>query len=355
MITEKLRYQPRVLYVQSGKKRSLARDIGEKFSDAFLPPTQAYFESALRSAFRVTFTTSAKVLARSEYYRKHFDILVVNYSLDHHFSSLSRDELCVELVKQLKLPAVLVYGSDKATSIPNNKVVDHYDLLFKREPYLDRSVYKSLNEKNRAKIRPTMLACPIEFSYRWLPFRVKEKFLGQDKQEKEYDCDVFFAGRLTPANNERERIWLRMHREAGSFRLCGGLWPHYKQNKSMLSEYVGIKLSPFSYADKVRHSKINLALEGAGEFTFRHLEIWCLGGFMISSPSIRKLELPLPAKEGVHYVCYDDEDDLVEKVRFYIGNDGDRELIARAGKEMFNRWYSPRVHSKDIADELTNL
>lgn len=46
---------------------------------------------------------------------------------------------------------------------------------------------------------------------------------------------------------------------------------------------------------------------------------------------------------------------LVEKARFYIKNDEPRQKIARNGKEMFNRYYNPQKHGKDIRQVIKSI
>ena len=71
--------------------------------------------------------------------------------------------------------------------------------------------------------------------------------------------------------------------------------------------------------------------DGHGQFTYRHLEICCLGGFCLSTPSIRDVTLPfVNLQEGIHYVVLDDLDDLIGKVGYYLEHDEGRVSIANA-------------------------
>lgn len=93
---------------------------------------------------------------------------------------------------------------------------------------------------------------------------------------------------------------------------------------------------------------MNLALEGLGEFTHRHLEIWGMGSFMMSGKSLRELALPLRVREGEHYVAFEDLDDLRDKLSHYARDDAERERIAEAGRTMFSRDYDPARHGEEI-------
>jgi glycosyltransferase involved in cell wall biosynthesis len=111
---------------------------------------------------------------------------------------------------------------------------------------------------------------------------------------------------------------------------------------------------PFEeYENAINRSKINIAPEGYGQFTHRHLEIWCMGGFCLSTPSIREVTLPLGnPQEGVHYVAFDDLDDMVEKIRYYLTHDDERETIAAAGRSLFETIYDPARHGEAIRQEV---
>src|SRR5690625_2322308 len=86
-----------------------------------------------------------------------------------------------------------------------------------------------------------------------------------------------------------------------------------------------------------RSSIVNLALEGYGQFTYRHRECWALSSFMISSPSVNEVKLPFEAVDGTHYVTFRDSDDLVEKVKYYMEHADEREEIVKNGRQLFRR------------------
>ena len=64
--------------------------------------------------------------------------------------------------------------------------------------------------------------------------------------------------------------------------------------------------------------------------------------------SLRDPSLPLDAREGVHYVVFEDLPDLRDKLDYYTHNHGERERIAEAGREMFLRDYDPNRHGMKI-------
>jgi spore maturation protein CgeB len=106
------------------------------------------------------------------------------------------------------------------------------------------------------------------------------------------------------------------------------------------------------YLESIYNSSINLALEGKGEFTFRHLEILASCSFMICENSINKIELPLPLIDGKHFVTFETKDDLLNKIKFYLKNDKSRHEISLNGRKVLEDYYSPKKHGRDILNKI---
>ena len=76
---------------------------------------------------------------------------------------------------------------------------------------------------------------------------------------------------------------------------------------------------------------------------------------MISTKSIRDLSLPLNAREGEHFVVFEDIQDLRDKLLYYTRNDHERERIAKAGRSMFLRDYDPVKHGEQLRKAVQEL
>lgn len=312
-----------------------------------------YFEDALHSAYEVHEYTISEFFNKKAWRKQNFDFLVINYKSSEDPLD-KRLKIFKSVINTAKVPAILFIGSDRAQDIPNDEIFDAFSVVFKREPYRDLSKY-NISEKNRKKIYPTMLICPLIFRPRNVFAKLAAPLLkpnipAEDKINKNYD--VFFSGRMVKRkNNIRLDVWRRVVEEG--FAAYGGLQPRPKDNAFPPEDLSLEKLSKDEYINSMRGAKINLALDGIGEFTFRHLEVWCLGEFMISSPTIRDLDLPIPAKEDVHYVSYNSLDELVDKMKFYINHKEERDKIAQNGKKLFDRWYNPVDHGRYIREAIS--
>jgi spore maturation protein CgeB len=54
---------------------------------------------------------------------------------------------------------------------------------------------------------------------------------------------------------------------------------------------------------------------------------------MLCQDSINDLELPIPFEDGKHYVSFKDNEELIEKINYYLQNKDFREKIALNGRK----------------------
>ena len=73
----------------------------------------------------------------------------------------------------------------------------------------------------------------------------------------------------------------------------------------------------------------------------------------MTTNSINELDLLLPMQERKHYVSFDDEDDLKNKLSFYLKNEEHRLNIARNGHKLFIEVYDYSKHCQDLKKLMT--
>jgi len=319
----------------------------------------AFFEPALWSAFKVKSITTKKALKNKEWVDKNFDLIVVNYKTDigriETRAGKDRTEKIIEISKAFKKPKGLFLNTARASFMPPEEVLDSYDLIFKREIFKDLNKY-NISEENKKKICTTMISCPfIKIpKYKFLSpfFRF---FYPRYKRNKKHKHDIFFCGsKVKKERNEEDRvnIWQRIKKE--KFNSLGGIVYKRSKDKNIPEELLCEEFKGRKYIKAINSSKICLATEGIGEFTFRHLELWCLGAFVLSNNSINKLDLPIKPIDGVHYVSFDNIDDMIEKIKYYLKHDEEREKIAQAGRKMFEEQYDVVKHGIYIKNNVIN-
>ena len=207
-----------------------------------------------------------------------------------------------------------------------DKVLDSFDYVIKRE--------KNIITKNK-KYLTTMLPCTlVDYKVSKNKEFISWNNIGKLKPNEKPEYDIFFSGKGTSKN----RIELIELLKKENYKFYGGLDDSivpYKQ-----------------YLDNIYNSSINLALEGIGEFTFRHLEIMASCSLMMCEDSINQIELPLPIKDGQHFVSFRDKKDLLDKLNFYLKNDKLRQDIALKGRKLLEGYYSPKKHGEEILKKI---
>lgn len=334
----------RVLYIARRRARfGLRQKI-----HAYLYPFEGqdgFFLASLCAKFNVTIKSLGYLLRCSTDLSRSYDWILINYKSSLHSGALTDQEFAqiagLAALKNCKIG--LVCSNAAAWKLPSDENLDCFDVVFKRECLRDLDRYK-LSEANKAKLRTTMLPCPLLSPSR---FEIGKQNIGHSghfaELEKNFENDVFFSGAST--NRTREAVLRKILSQ--DLKFLGGLQykrPDHQPDPGLAST----RMRKPEYIKTLRKSRINLAIEGYGELTYRHLEIWYLSSFMISSPSISELQLPIEAKENEHYVAFHSADDLVDKIYYYLDRPEERERIARAGKELFSRCYDFHKHGDYI-------
>ena len=347
-----------VLYLKrSFCRRGLISQVGREVRRRlFFYEQEGYFEASLHEAFSdITYTTARDAYRRAEVYSREHELVVVNRKTDH-LPDRNQAETLRMLGEAFDIPAVLLEIGADATQIPSDAVCDRYDLIFRRECLKDTDRY-DLSAENQQKLRTTMLPClyiPLprySFSSWFERFLIPQAPSGHEELDKQHD--VFFCGQYSSQMPIRAKV-VQVLKEHPEIDFHGGLQP--KNEDVDVPEALRFpRLSPDEYVRALKQSRIVLALDGIGQFTFRHLEAWHFGGFLMSAPSIRGLDLPLSAQEGTHYISYDDTDDLIQKIRHYVEHPDERQKIADNGENMFASDYNPQKHGTYIYMQMEEI
>lgn len=349
-----------ITYLQRNEipaKHLLKRFLRRVKNSFYFHDQDGFFESALQSLSGTKDTSTFTRLGKNESLLiEHTDAVVVNLKCQYFRSIHEQKKFFQEFLKQHKdVVKCLFINAAQASYMFDDTVLDNFDIVFKREPYRDRNKY-ALSEKNKAKIAPTMIHCPFSYAPRdnifaktLHTFRPKVKPCHSEEQKYE----VGFSGVDAASHSLRRDAWERVINEG--FITIGGLQSNPHAKMPVPEKLQGPRLKGKAYRDALCQAKINLALDGIGEYTFRHQELLYLGAFMMSGPSIRTIELPMPLEENKHYVAFDDLDDMVEKIRYYLAHDTERQKIAAAGKALFEEYYDPVRHGLNIVNAIQTV
>jgi len=112
-------------------------------------------------------------------------------------------------------------------------------------------------------------------------------------------------------------------------------------------------LSAARYAELMRHSKISLNFpggpEGNDQCKGRVWEVLATKSLLLerTNDAIKNYLIP-----NVHYVEFDNEQDLIEKIKYYLENEKEREYIAQKGYEIYKDKYNAEVFWNTIMEKL---
>ncbi len=289
--------------------------------------TSGYIEAAIQSNVYVLELPYNYCIFFSKFLNYFFDGIFINWKFTNYREDKEEIESkLLKLSKKFNIKKVIVDGRDQSFAIIDSKVLNGFDYVIKREKN------KKISNK---KYFTTILPCKlINYKIKKDKENIDWNKIGNYKPNHHPKYDVFFSGQQT-SHYRKEII-------------------EFLQNKN-LNLYLRAENTkiPFKqYLENIYNSSINLALEGVGEFTYRHLEILASCSFMICESSINELDLPLPLIDGKHFVTFDNKNDLVNKINFYLKNDKLRHEIAINGRKILEEHYSPKQHGEFLISKI---
>ena len=256
-----------------------------------------------------------------------FDGIFINWK----FTNYRKDRNDIEskllkISKNYNIKKIIIDVTDKSINKINEEILEGFDNVIKREKN------KSIFEK---KYLTTMLPCTlIDYKISKDKENIDWSKIGNSQPNLNTTHDIFFSGQQTSQHRKELTEFLK------------------ENNFNFFGRVENSKIPFKQYLETIYNSSINLAFEGKGEFTFRHLEILASCSFMICESSINELELPLPLIDGKHFISFRNKSDLLEKINFYLKNDKLRNDIALNGRRILEEHYSPKKHGHFLLSKI---
>lgn len=173
----------------------------------------------------------------------------------------------------------------------------------------------------------------------WLPHAAEPDAYPHTEQIKKYD--VCFIGHFQDTINHngftRVDMLDRAFKEFPNFYF--GTRSPQKPELNMFEDA----------AKKFNQSKVVLNISIKDDINMRFFEVLCAGGFLLTNnlPTLKDLE---GLEDGKHYVTYNTLDEMVEKAKYYLEHDEEREAIAKAGHVAFMQGHTYMHRIKRILD-----
>jgi hypothetical protein len=149
-----------------------------------------------------------------------------------------------------------------------------------------------------------------------------------------YSCDVAFAGDWS--ETRARSLCFLVDQVPCRFHLYGRKWDKGKGGAKLAPYFKGWAYGQ-AYAKALCGAKICLAFLSTwvgDTYSDRSVEIPACGGFMLAQRTATHQEL---FQEDVEAVFFDGDEEMIDKVRFYLRHEEARQRIARAGYEKVKR------------------
>ena len=297
------------------------------FNKKITKSTSGYIDAAMHSNAYVLELPYNYCLIFSKILNLFFDGIFVNWK----FTNYRKDQKDLEtkllkLSRLFNIKKVIIDGTDKSFNIIKDEILDSFDYVIKRE--------KNKRISNK-KYLTTIIPCRI-INYKISKDKesINWSKIGNSKPNDNTIYDIFFSGKKTSKYRKEVIEFLQ------------------SKDYNFLVDSDDLKIPSDQYLPSMYKSSINLALDGKGEFTFRHLEILASCSFMLCQSSINELELPLPLIDGKHFVSFQNKEDLIEKINFYLENNVLRNEIALNGRKILEEHYSPKKHGEFLINKI---
>ena len=289
--------------------------------------TSGYIDAAIYSNAYVLELPYNYCIFFSKILNLFFDSIFINWKFTNYRNdNEDLEKKLLKLSKIFNIKKVIVDGTDKSINIIKEEILDGFDYVIKRE--------KNKRTSNK-KYLTTMLPCSmVNYKISKKKENIAWNIVGNSEPNSNPRYDIFFSGKKT--SKYRKELIEFLHIKEFNF----------------FGRVEDTKIPFDNYLSAIYDSSINLALEGIGEFTFRHLEILASCSFMLCQNSINELELPLPLVDGKHFVTFESKEDLVEKISFYLKNNSLRNEIALNGRKALEEYYSPKKHGEFLFSKI---
>lgn len=168
-----------------------------------------------------------------------------------------------------------------------------------------------------------------------------------------FQCDVGFIGSWS---KNREHLLKKLH--MFDVHIYGSSWHRasvrFKRISKIKLMYKSVYFEDFSRAIKRSRICLNiLTLENRDQTNVRNFEIPACKGFQLSERSIRLTEI---FKEGEEIALYEDEEELVDKIRYYLQHENERIKIAQNGyKAVIARGHTYDARCKQLISVVESV
>ena len=154
-------------------------------------------------------------------------------------------------------------------------------------------------------------------------------------QKRRWGADIVFLGAVGSIHPNREKFLSRLHKDGYKFKIYGDvLYEKDKEPTWVKDHHTGYGAINDYHSLVCNTSKVVIGLDGwphrDKSYSARLYRTLCAGAFYLTTHTKGIEEAFTP---GVHLDTFKDEDEMIEKLVKYLGDDELREKIAKAGQK----------------------
>lgn len=179
----------------------------------------------------------------------------------------------------------------------------------------------------------------------WCPEGCFPKMHGEQVinsiQKRRYGADVVFIGSIGSIHSGRDKLLERIYNEGINLKIYGEvLYPKGEEPDWVKKCHTGYAAINDMHSVICQSSKIVLGIDGwphrARSWSARLYRVLCCGGFYLTTHTEKITDY---FKLGEHLDTFKNEDEMIEKILYWLDNDNLRESVAKQGQlEVINKW-----------------
>lgn len=154
-------------------------------------------------------------------------------------------------------------------------------------------------------------------------------------QRNVFDYDVVFVGSY---EKERSNSILKIAKAGIKIDVFGNGWEYFSNRYKLGTLNFHKPVLGQQYANVIKASKISLCFLrkiNKDSITVRSMEIPAYGGFCLGEYSVEHNYI---LRNGIDSVWFNDDNDLIIKIKYYLENQNEREKIAMSGNNKIKKW-----------------
>jgi len=173
-------------------------------------------------------------------------------------------------------------------------------------------------------------------------------------QNNQFGADIVFLGSVGGIHPNREKLLERIDKEGFDFKIFGDvLYEPDKEPRWVKDHHTGYEAINDYHSIACEASKIVIGIDGwpdrSKAWSARLYRTLCPGGFLLTNYT---KDLEKYFKPGEVLDVYHNEDELIEKILYWLKNEESRNKVAQAGKKLVNEKHTFAIRLKEIIDDL---